>query len=195
MGWICPECGFMNKVETGVCTCGFDRSVFLSSDLSGAESAGGGQFAIEPFGAASPAGDIFHADLSSQASSKQALEEKPGAKRSSFHPSDRITLREVGRWKFSFSPSDGRISIGTAALEPFRLDLTVEDIEGILDSVYEMTGTQKTVRRLELADKDVLELIDFIGEAIDAKRSKIRPSFSPDDVVVITELVNRKLSQ
>ncbi len=195
MGWICPECGFMNTVETGVCTCGFDRSVFLSSDLSGAESEGGGRFDSDAFGAASPAGGIFHADLASQSSSRQALEEKPGAKKSAFHSSDRITLREVGRWKFSFSPSDGKISIGTAALEPFRLDLTVEDFEGILDLIYEMTGTQKTFRRLELADKDVLELIDFIGEAIDSKRSKIRPSFSPDDVGVITALVNRKLSQ
>jgi hypothetical protein len=187
MGWICPECGFMNTVETAVCTCGFDRSVFLSSE-------GGGQFDGDQFVAASPAGDIFHADLSPQASSKQAPEGTL-AKKSTFHSSDRITLREVGRWKFFFSPSDGRISIGTAALEPFRLDLTVEDFEGILDSVYEVTGTQKTVRRLELADRDVLEIIDFIGEAIDAKRSKIRPSFSPDDVGVITALVNRKLSQ
>jgi hypothetical protein len=195
MGWVCSECGFMNEEEAGVCTCGFDKSVFLSSDPAEAESEDGGQLGSDPFGDAFSARDVLPASRSALPSVKEAVTEKLRGRRSSFHPSDRITVKEIGTWKFSFSPSEGRISIGTAALEPFRLDLTVEDFEEILESVYEVTGTRKTFHSLEIMDKDVLELIEFIGEMIDAKRSKTKPSFSPEDVGAITALVNSKLSQ
>ncbi|MEJ2683514.1 MAG: hypothetical protein P8Z71_03845 [Candidatus Sulfobium sp.] len=195
MGWTCPECGFMNAENAVICTCGFDQSVFLSSDSVEAEPENGGGSGNHLFETALPAGDILPAGHSGPSSAEKAVAEKPRTRPSSFHPSDRIMLKEVGHWKVSFSPSERRISIGTAALEPFRLDLTPEDFEEILESVCEITGTRKTLRSLELMDKDVLELIEFVTEMIEAKKSRIRPSFSPQDVDAITALVNSKLSQ
>ncbi|MEJ2695691.1 MAG: hypothetical protein P8013_03495 [Candidatus Sulfobium sp.] len=192
MGWICPECGFTNVEDAALCTCGFDRSVFISSDPAEAESADEERLGVDPFGDSFSVPDIPSASPSS--SVKRAIAEKPRARRSSFHPSDRVTLKEVGTWKFSFSPSEGKISIGTAALDPFRLHLAVEDLEEILESVYEMTGTEKTLRGLKLPDMAVLEIVEFVSEMIDAKRSKIKPPFSPEDVTAIAALINGKLS-
>lgn len=195
MGWTCPECGFMNAEDTVVCTCGFDQSVFLSpdSDEEGLEEAI--QISKDPLDAALSVRNILSSTRSAPSSERKAVAEKPRTMKSSFHPSDRITLKEVGSWSFSFSPSENKISVGTAALDPFRLDFSVEDIEEILEAVYEMTGKRKTLRTLELVDGDVQELVDFIGEMIDSKRSKIRPSFSPEDISVIAALINGKLSQ
>lgn len=195
MGWICPECGFTNAEDVAVCTCGFDHSVFLSADLAEAESNDGEHLVSSHFGVASAAGDVTPAGRSASSSANRAVAEKVRPVRSSFHPPDRITVREVGSWKFSFSPSEEKISIGTDALEPFRLDLAVKDFEEILEKIYEMSGTRKTVRGVELMDKDVLELVEFIVEMIDSKRSKIRPSFSPEDVGIIATIINGKLSQ
>lgn len=196
MGWTCPECGSMNAGEASVCTCGFDRSEFLSPEPVEAELAEALEIDDYPF-------DISLSDVNTPAavrsaptSVKKAVAEKqPETKHSSFHSSDGVTLREVGAWHFSFSPSGGKISIGTAALEPFQLEIAVGDLEAILEAAYKLMGKGKTFRNLELLDKDVLELVEFIGEMIDAKRSKIRPSFSQEDISVITSLVNRKLSE
>lgn len=195
MGWICPECGYVNAEDVAVCTCGFDQSVFLSSNTVEAELADEIEIDIHSIDDAPSAGNTSHAVRSAPSSAKQAVAEKSGSRRSSFHPSDLVTVKEVGSWRFSLSQSDGRISISTAALEPFRLDLSVGDLEDILEAVYKLTNNRKTLRRLELMDKDVLELVEFIGEMIDDKRSKIRPSFSHEDVGVISSLLNGKLSQ
>lgn len=193
MGWTCPECGFMNAEDSVVCTCGFDQSLYLSSHAAEAGAQDG--LGSDPFGAGFSGRDTPAAGSSALSSTKKAIAEKPRTRRASFHPPDRITVKEVGVWKFSFAPSEGKISIWTPALEPFRLDLTLEDFEGVLESVYEVTGMQKTLRGLELKDKDVRELIEFIGDMIDTKRSKISPSFSPEDVGAVTALVNGKLSR
>lgn len=194
MGWICPECGLMNAGEDTTCSCGFDQAVFLSSGPAAAEPENGGRLGNNPFEETISVQDIA-GGVTVKSSGKKTVAEPPRTKRSSFHPSDQITLKEIGTWRFSLSPSEKKISIGTAALEPFRLDLTVEDMENILEAVYEVTGTRKTLRSLELMDKDILELIEFIVEMTDAKRSKIRPSFSPEDMGAIAALVNGKLSQ
>ena len=196
MGWTCPECGFMNAGEASVCTCGFDRSEFLSPEPVEAELAEALEIDDYPFDISLSGGNTPASVRSAPASAKKAVAGKqPDTKHSSFRPSDRVTLREVGAWRFSFSPSDGRISIGTAALEPFQLELAVDDLEAILEAVYKLAGKGKTFRNLELPEKDVLELVEFIGEMIDDKRSKIRPSFSQEDIGIITSLVNRKLSE
>lgn len=194
MGWTCPECGFMNAEEAPVCTCGFEQSGFLSADCVEAEPENGEGAASHIFETTISAEEILSARPSGPSSAEKAVAEKPRTRQSSFHPPDRVMLKEVGHWKISFSPGERRISIGTAALDPFRLDLTIEDFEEILETVCEIAGTRKTLRSLELADKDVLELIEFVTEMVEAKKSRMRPSFSPEDVNAITSLVNSKLS-
>jgi len=72
--------------------------------------------------------------------------------------------------------------------------MTIGEMQEVLDKVYELSGMAKTLRSLEMGEKDMLELIDFIGEMIDAKKSKIRPSFLPEELEAIKGLVNAKLS-
>lgn len=195
MGWTCPECGAKNTGDLYVCACGFDQSSYLASDPVEAELAEDLEVDDYLLDAAFSAGNISSPSSPASSVAKKAVAEKQGIRRSPLDASDRVTVKEVGPWKFSFSPSEGRISIGTAALEPFRLDVSVQDIEDILESVYRVTGKRKTLRSLELMDKDVMELLEYIGEIVDAKRSKIRTSFSQEDVGAITALVNSKLSQ
>jgi hypothetical protein len=195
MGWTCPECGAKNTGDLYVCACGFDQSSYLASDPVEAELAEDLDVDDYLLDAAFSAGNISSSASPASSVTKKAVAEKQGARRSSLNPSDRIIVKEVGPWEFSFSPSEGRISIGTEALKPFRLDVTVRDIEDILEAVYGLTGKRKTLRSLELTNEDVMELLQYVGEIVEAKRSKIKTSFSQEDVGAITALVNSKLSQ
>ncbi len=193
MGWICPECGLINKGEASECGCGF-QSVFLISEPSDfvpghEEGAGKKAFDIDlsmrnifPEGGADPAPP-----------ETTDVEELP-LKRDIRTSDEAVTVKEIGAWKFSFSPSEGQVSIGTPALDPFCLRMTIGEMQEVLDKVYELSGMAKTLRSLEMGEKDMLELIDFIGEMIDAKKSKIRPSFLPEELEAIKGLVNAKLS-
>lgn len=200
MGWTCPECGSMNTGDLYVCKCGFDQASYLVSAPLEAELAEDAEIDDYLFDAAFSPGNASSSGGPVPSATKKAVAAKREIKLSSSDSSDsdssdRVTVKEVGPWRFSFSPSDGRISIGTAALEPFRLDVTVQDIEDILESVYKMTGKRKTLRSLELMDKDVAELLEYVSEIVDAKRSKVRTSFSQEDVGAITALVNSRLSR
>lgn len=196
MGWTCPECGYVNAGDVRVCTCGFDQSAFLSPEPVEAELPEAVEIDDLDFGVSISGRSAKTAASSTPTvATKAAAEKQPEKMLSSFRPSDRVTVKEVGAWRFSFSPSDEKICIGTSALDPFRLELAVGDLEEILESIYKLKGSSKTLRSLELLDKDVLELLEFIGEMIEDKRSKIRPSFSHEDVGIITSLLNRKLSK
>jgi len=194
MGWVCPECGVINKGEVQACGCGF-QSVFLISepaeDVLEREEISDN----DVFDNALSMQDIFPEDGSDPTSPEKISTKKLPAKRKEGFSKEERIIKEIGAWRFSFSPSDGRISMKTPALDPFCLKMTIEEMQEILDTAYELTGAGKTLRSLEMGEKDVCELIDLVGEMIDVKKSKIRPAFSPGELGEVKAFINQKLSR
>ena len=102
-------------------------------------------------------------------------------------------IKEIDSWKFSFSPVDNCVYLGTPALQSFRLKLTLTDLEELLEFMYRTTGQEKTTRKLTLSEKEISELIDKVHTMIEEKKSKIVVQFSDDELQAITGLINTKL--
>jgi hypothetical protein len=194
MGWVCPECGLINKGDASACGCGF-QSVFLISDPSDFAPEHEEESGNEVFGNALSMQNIFQEDDPDPPSPEKINTKKVAPKRKAHTSDGEISIKEIGAWKFSFLPSEGQISIGTPALHPFCLRMTIGEMQEILDAVYELTGAGKTLRSLEMGEKALFELVDFIAEMIDVKKSKIKLAFSPEELEAIKGLVNEKLSQ
>jgi hypothetical protein len=106
---------------------------------------------------------------------------------------DEEVIKEIDSWTFTFSRRDGCISMGTPALQAFRLKISVEDLEDMLEVVYEKTDSEKTIRRLNLSAADIIGVIDKVDRLIDEKKSKISIKFTGDDLQEITDFINVQL--
>ena len=99
-------------------------------------------------------------------------------------------IKEIDSWLFTFSSKDGCISIGTPALKSFRLKISVEDLEDILKIMYQRTGNEKTIRRLNLSAADIIGVIDKVDRLIDEKKSKVSIKFTSDELQEISDFIN-----
>jgi hypothetical protein len=110
------------------------------------------------------------------------------------NPVDDVVIKEVDSWVFSFSPADKCIYLGTPALQSFRLILSVNDLEEILESIYRNTGEEKTLRKLRLAAEELPDLIEKVHRLIEDKRSKMNITFELHELQEIADLITSKLN-
>ena len=106
-----------------------------------------------------------------------------------------LVIKEIDSWAFTFSQEENCINLGTPALQAFKLKLTLEDIEELLESVYRVTGRQKTIRKLQLSVESLPELIEEVNRIIEEKRSKVSIKFDKGELQGIAELINKKLEE
>jgi hypothetical protein len=105
-----------------------------------------------------------------------------------------IVIKEVDSWVFSFSPVDKCIYLGTPALQSFKLTLTLEDLEELLESVYQHTGEEKTIKKLRLSAEKLPDLIEKVHKLIEDKRSKMNITFELHELQEIADLITTKLN-
>ena len=104
-------------------------------------------------------------------------------------------IKEIDSWAFTFSPEENCINLSTAALKTFKLKITLEDLEELLEIFYRITDSKKTIRELQLSDEALHDLIKEINRLIEEKRSKISIEFDKGELQGISELINKKLKQ
>jgi hypothetical protein len=106
-----------------------------------------------------------------------------------------LVIKEIDSWVFTFSQEENCINLGTPALNAFKLKLTLEDLEELLESVYQVTGSQKTIRKLQLSVETLPDLIEEVNRLIEEKRSKVSIKFDKGELQGIAELINKKLEE
>jgi hypothetical protein len=106
---------------------------------------------------------------------------------------ERNIIKAVDSWMFTFSESDKCICIGTPALQSFRLKLTLDDLEELLEFVYRKTGKEKTTRKLKISADEMPDLIEKVYKLIEDKKSKVPVKFSNSELKEMANLINKKL--
>lgn len=184
MSWTCPECGFKNTDESRLCVCGYQADEFTPTEGAGWESPGIALRKAKSSSAESSGAKHRPKNMRSPAPAREAQGEGS--------VSDEITVKEVESWKFSFSESDQCIYVGTPALHPFRLRLSMDDLEELLEFMYEHLKTGKSLRKVALEARAIREIIEMVEEIVEAKRAQIKLSFSNSELEKIAEIINRQ---
>ena len=83
--------------------------------------------------------------------------------------------------------------MGTPALQAFRLRIGQEDLEDLLEHIYQYAGEGKTIRKLQVSTDTMPELVERVREKIEEKRRKIAVNFTEDELQEITDLINNRL--
>jgi hypothetical protein len=162
----CPSCGRQNDDPEKQCACGFnDRKSYIAE--------------LEK--------------KSSDAVKSKSLKniDKP---KNNEHAKN-VLIKEIDSWVFTFSQEENCINLGTPALKAFKLNLTFEDLEELLEFGYRVTGRQKTLRKLQLSVEELPELIEEVNRLSEEKRSKVPIKFEQDELQGIAELINKKLKE
>lgn len=116
--------------------------------------------------------------------------------RSKIHgPAEELFMKEIDSWVFSFSQVNNCIYLGTPALQSFRLKITQNDLEELLEFIYQKADKGSTTRKLLLSVDEMPDLIDTIYRLIEEKKSKMKLNFSSDELKEIVDLINIKLKQ
>lgn len=104
-----------------------------------------------------------------------------------------LLIKKIDSWVCTFSLVDRCIYLSTPALQAFRLRLTIEDAEEILEFVYARTGTKKTMRKSSLSVEEMPDLLNRVIRIIEEKRSRIPLKFAGDELQKLLDLINKKL--
>jgi hypothetical protein len=191
MSWKCPSCGRENHDPFINCECGQSSkgAVLVKEELKDYQHTTEG---------AEQSVDIPSGRTNDQTQSLQSPSEshdvqlKDNNDAFSYRYDDEV-IKEIDSWLFTFSRRDDCISIGTPALQSFRLKISVQDLEDMLESLYQKTGNEKTIRRLNLSATDIIGVIDKVDRLIDEKKSKVSIKFTSDELEEITDFINVQL--
>lgn len=195
MSWICPLCGFQNEKTSLGCTCGFQADeTFLeqSAKLEITDVFRELEQMIEEHHLSMDAGTA-----SSQLTSKDMkikVSDEPVAEKQNI-PADEIFIKEIDSWKVTFSKQDQCIYLCTPALQPFKLKLTLDDLQELSDFIYEKSGINKTTRKRWISGNEVSEFVGMVEKMIEVKKSKIKIEFSADELQGIADIINKKLQE
>jgi len=191
MSWKCPSCGRENHDPFINCECGQSSKggVLVKQELKDYQHTSEG---------AEQSVDIPSGRTNDQTQSLQRPSESHDVQIKDNNDSfsylyDDEVIKEIDSWLFTFSRRDGCISIGTPALQSFRLKISVQDLEDMLESLYQKTGNEKTIRRLNLSATDIIGVIDKVDRLIDEKKSKVSIKFTSDELEEITDFINVQL--
>lgn len=169
MNLSCPSCGHQDFDPEKQCECGYNADENFIIDT----------FVMETKG------------MTKEQIKGKALDNivKPKSKISV----SESVIKEIDSWVFSFSQEEGCIYLGTPALQSFRLKVTLEDLEELLEFMYKHTGREKTMRKLQLSTDEIPDLINKVNRMIEVKKSKVAVKFSSDELQEVADLVNVKL--
>jgi hypothetical protein len=106
---------------------------------------------------------------------------------------EELIIKERDSWVFTFSQADKSICLGTPALQSFRLKLTKNDLEELLELLYQKTGEEKTTRKLSLSIEELPDFICQVGKMIEDKKSQVTLKFEREELQEISNLINIKL--
>jgi hypothetical protein len=191
MYWKCPSCGHQNYETFNSCICGHkndDVSLVKHEPMSSQNvSEDGVQCPDIPSNCISDHNPSLQEPLGTQESHPP---ERPDSMSSLPHEE---LIKEIDSWLFTFSRIDGCISISTPALQSFRLKVTVEDLEDLLEFLYRKTGSEKTIRKIGLESTDIVEIIDRVDRMIEEKKSKVPLNFTNDELQEIVDIVNMQI--
>ena len=191
MPWKCPSCGCQNYATFKNCICGYinnDVLLVKHGAMSFQDVSEDGMQCPDI-----PPDCISDHNLSLQEPLGTQESRPPGRPDSMSSMPHEELIKEIGPWLFTFSNMDGCISISTPALQSFRLKVTLEDIEDLLEFLYEKTGNKKTIRKIGLEPTDMVEMIDRVDRMIEEKKSKVCLKFTNDELQAIADIVNMQL--
>jgi hypothetical protein len=191
MPWKCPECGRQNYETFNNCSCGYSTSEAVLTkhgltDFPGVSEQGGQPHDI-PLNCISDSTPLMQQPTESH---DLQAPERPDSTNGVPHEE---VIKEIDSWLFTFSSADSCISISTPALRSFRLKLSIEDLEDLMEFLYQKTGNEKTTRKIGIGTTDILGVIDKVDRMIEAKKSKISIKFSSDELQEITDFINLQL--
>ena len=109
--------------------------------------------------------------------------------------SDEIFVKEIDSWKVSFSEQNKCMYISTPALQSFKIKLTSDDLQELLDFIYEKSGVNRTTRKRLISVNEISELVEMVKKITDIKKSKIEIKFSTNELQEIANLINKKLQE
>jgi hypothetical protein len=191
MYWKCPSCGHQNYETFNSCICGYkddDVSLVKHGPMSSQDVSEDVMKCL----------DVLPNSISDH---NPSLQEPVGTQES--HPPGRPDsigsmpheelIKEIDSWLFTFSSADGSISISTPALQSFRLKMTLEDLEDLVEFLYRKTGSEKTIRKTGLESTDIVEIIDRVDRMIEEKKSKVCLNFTNDELQAIADVVNMQI--
>jgi hypothetical protein len=191
MSWKCPSCGRQNQENYNNCACGYsgNGSVLIKQELTDYQrvSEESKQYS-----------DIPSDCTIDQTPSLQVPPNSHDVQATESHDSpssmpDEEVIKEIGSWLFTFSHRDCCISIGTPALQSFRLKISVGDLEDLLEFLYQKAGNEKTIRKINLSATDIIGVIDKVDRLIDEKKSKVSIKFTSEELQKITDFINLQL--
>ncbi len=165
----CPSCSSRDYIENKTCVCGYHSDDF------------------------SPDNQIHSSDNPSNNEIMGKVLKKLGRSVNS-KSSDQILIKEIDAWSFTYSADENCICISTPALQSFRLKLGVDDMEDLLEKVYQYKGEDKTLRKTTLSENDIPELVDIVSNKIEEKRARTAVIFSENELHEIVDVINTKLS-
>jgi len=186
MSWTCPECGFKNADESRLCVCGYQTDEFTPAKGGDWESSGLALKKGKP-----PVADSSAHKPRPKSIKSGVPDRAPQGKDAS---GDEMTVREMESWKFSYSDPDRCIYVGTPALHPFRLRLSMDDLEELLEFMYEHLKTGKSLKKVTLEARAVREIVEMVEEIIEAKRAQMKLTFSDSELGKIAEIINRQFT-
>lgn len=164
MSLQCPSCGRQTSDLETQCECGFNADESFIAELEKKDSD------------------------TKQSSSQKNI----NAPKNNKHTNKQV-IKKIDSWEFISSPVDDCIYLGTPALQSFKLKLSLNDLEELLEFMYHKAGQEKTTRKLSLSVKEINGVIDKVQTMIEEKKSKIIVKFSDDELQKIAELINTKL--
>ena len=198
MSWVCNVCGFENDDDVTTCVCGNQPDEFEVTDSE--DSSDIFKQIEEKAEESAITSDRSSVSKADSKKIKVKVPEKPEKKATKpsgkpVEAGDEKMIKEVEGWKFTYSKSEDCMYLGTPALQSFRLKLTLEDLQELLDSMHEMTGVEKPGETIELQKSEVLELISVLDDMIEEKRSRFKIIFSDEELKSLSELINEKLNK
>ena len=164
----CPSCGSRDYIDNQTCVCGFHSADSFSETVASISEG-----------------------LDNEKIKEKVLNNMARMNNTIYR--DEILIKEIDSWAFTYSEKEKSISIGTPALQSFRLKIGLDELEDLLEHVYQCSGEGKTLRKLQLTTDELPEVIDRVSKKIEEKRRKIAVKFSDDEMQEIMEFINSRL--
>lgn len=191
MSWKCPSCGCQNQATYSHCSCGYhgNGNILVKQELNDYQGIleSGGECSDTPSDCTSDAIQSLQEPPKDHDMQAPERSEPPNAT-----PGEEV-IKTIDSWLFTFAHGDNCLSIGTPALQSFRLKISTEDLEELLELLYQKTNSDKTIRKSNLSATDIIGVIDKVDRLIDEKKSKISIQFTSDELQEITDFINVQL--
>jgi ribosomal protein L37E len=107
---------------------------------------------------------------------------------------NKLILKEIDSWVITFSQEENCINLSTPALNAFKLKITLEDLEELLEYVYKLTNRQKTVKKLQLSREAISDLVMEVYRLTEEKRSQLSITFDEGELQEIEDCFNTRAS-